>query len=185
LLSKNNLYAKIIVFVSGFSLIGISILISVEVFIRKVLNASLAGVDEISGYVFAAVTAWGFAYATLDRAHVRIDSIVRLLPLRFRAVLAIIAQFALASLALGLTYHAWRVLYFSLKYHSTSQTPLGIPLAYPQSIWFLGLVTFTIYSSGILIGSIGYLAKTNSQSTLDFLEPSSAHTEIDTNFVGE
>ncbi|MCY1313313.1 hypothetical protein D9M70_638230 [compost metagenome] len=43
-----------------------------------------------------------------------------------------------------LLFHASGVLWTTLKFHSTSTTPLQIPLWLPQSIWLAGYVFFAL-----------------------------------------
>src|SRR3546814_5447621 len=51
-----------------------AIVIGVDVVLRKTLALSVGGASELSGYVLAIGSSWGFALALLDRAHIRIRS---------------------------------------------------------------------------------------------------------------
>ena len=64
---------------------------------RKVLNRSLQGVDELGGYVLAVGTGLSFAAALLARAHIRIDVIHERLPRALRVAFNIAAAPALSS----------------------------------------------------------------------------------------
>src|SRR3546814_13702199 len=64
-----------------------AIVIGVDVVLRKTLALSVGGASELSGYVLAIGSSWGFALALLDRAHIRIDTLYVLLPTRICAAL--------------------------------------------------------------------------------------------------
>ena len=57
-----------------------AVLIGIDVLMRKFLDRSIGGADELAGYSLAIGTAWGLGAALLDRAHIRIDSLYVLLP---------------------------------------------------------------------------------------------------------
>ena len=75
LIRKVDGLSKVTVWVAGAALILVSLVIGGDVIARKVFNVSLAGTDEIGGYVLAATCSWAFAYTLLRRAHIRIDSL--------------------------------------------------------------------------------------------------------------
>ena len=68
-------------------LIAASVLIGIDVVIRKLFGLSIGGADELSGYALGIASAWAFAYGLLERAHVRIDSLYVTLPRWVRATL--------------------------------------------------------------------------------------------------
>ena len=56
------------VWVAGAALIVMSVVVSLDVIARKFFNVSMAGADEIGGYVVAVTSSWAFAYTLLRRA---------------------------------------------------------------------------------------------------------------------
>src|SRR5262245_66587029 len=64
-----------------------AILIGIDVLMRKFLDRSIGGADELEGYALAIGTAWGLGAALLDRAHIRIDSLYVLFPQKLRLAL--------------------------------------------------------------------------------------------------
>ena len=66
-------------------------LIGIDVLMRKFLDRSIGGADELAGYALAIGTAWGLGAALLDRAHIRIDSLYVLFPRRLRLALDLAA----------------------------------------------------------------------------------------------
>ena len=136
--------AKALAFVCGTALVLTSLLVTIDVASRRLLNWSLTGADEVSGYVLAVTAAWGFGYAALVKAHIRIDTAIRLIGQPARAALDVVAHAALLVFAVALAYHAYGVLAFSAGHASRSQTPLQIPLWIPQALWAAGLFFFAV-----------------------------------------
>lgn len=131
-------------------LIAASFLIGIDVVIRKLFNLSIGGADELSGYALAIGSAWAFAYALLERAHVRIDSLYVALPRRVRTVLDV---FGLAVFVAFMALVAWRgfgVFSESVKLDAHSMSPIATPLVYPQALWVAGLIVFVLIGSLLL-----------------------------------
>ena len=131
-------------------LIAASFLIGIDVVIRKLFNLSIGGADELSGYALAISSAWAFAYALLERAHVRIDSLYVALPRRARTVLDV---FGLSIFVAFMALVAWRgfgVFSESVKLDAHSMSPIATPLIYPQALWVAGLIVFVLIGSLLL-----------------------------------
>ena len=125
-------------------------LIMTEVLGRQFPAIRIGGADELSGYVMAAIATWGFSYALVERAHVRIDLIHNRLPVMGRAVLDIIALASVLLVAVLVAWHAYDVLAKSLARGSRSNTPLGVPLWMPQIVWFGGWAWMVVTTSLLL-----------------------------------
>jgi TRAP-type C4-dicarboxylate transport system permease small subunit len=134
----------------GLGLVAMGALILVEIGLRASGGGALGGSDEIAGYVMAAIATWGFAYALVERAHVRIDLVQRRLPAAARAWLDVFALSLLTAVAAVVTVYGWRVLATTLARGSTANTPLETPLWIPQSIWLAGWAWFTATAALLL-----------------------------------
>jgi TRAP-type C4-dicarboxylate transport system permease small subunit len=150
--------------VSGGVLFATSILIAVEVTLRKVFSVSMGGADEISSYALAMACTWSFGFALFRKAHIRIDVLYVRLPKTVRYALDILSLVFFALYMVILTYYAYIVLYTSIIKDSTANTPLHTPLWIPQSLWLVGLIAFTITIFLILTGTIYNLLKKNFQA---------------------
>lgn len=135
----------------GVVLLATVALILVEVVLRGTATGMLGGTDEISGYVMAGVAAWGFAFALLERAHVRIDLMHRRLPGLGRALLDLLAMASLAVVAGLVAFHGGRVLATTIARDSHANTALATPLWIPQSIWFAGWAWFAACALALLV----------------------------------
>ena len=154
---------QVSVWIGGLLMIGASILIGVEVLIRKFFSLSIGGADEIGGYVLSMSAAWAFGFALLQRGHVRIDSIYVTFPPRVRAGLDLLGV-ALFMYFFGLIlYYAYDVLADSIRVGTVSWTKLQTPLVIPQSVWFAGLlvsvfVAFLLFLRSLIHFAAGDLA---------------------------
>ena len=137
-----------------------ALLITFEVFIRKVFSASSAGADELSGYGFAIATTFAFSYALLERTHIRVDTAYLYLPPLWQALfdvrrrrVAVGVLRSPAALRLGSRGgNTWRM-------DAHSSTPLHVPLIFPQLAWWLGLcLTVVVAAAAAAAGGHPYLA---------------------------
>jgi TRAP-type C4-dicarboxylate transport system permease small subunit len=145
--------SRVAVWFGGALTIASVLLISVDVLIRKFLGWTVGGADELSSYAFAIATSWSFAFATLQRANVRVDVLYQYLPVRLSAVLDWLSLVALGVFMAVLTFYAYDVVGASLAQGSRANTPLATPLAIPQGLWFLGLVAMCVVLALMLLRS--------------------------------
>lgn len=124
--------------VGGAAMMLAALIVTFDVLSRKFVNWSMAGADELSGYIFAVATAWSFAYAMLQRANVRIDGIYLLAPVPLRAVMDIVALLALGVYVAGMLHSGWILWYDNYTYGSRSITSWRTLLAIPQAFWLAG-----------------------------------------------
>lgn len=123
-------------------ILAIAVGITAEVLLRKTLNMTLGGMDEIASYGFAIFTALGFSVAALARANIRIDVLRALFPKFVRIALDLLAQVALIAFAGFLTWRAVLLVSASWSKGTKAITPLATPVAWPQSIWLAALGMF-------------------------------------------
>jgi TRAP-type C4-dicarboxylate transport system permease small subunit len=143
--------AKKLALVAGYLLLGLALLITVEIFLRRFINFSLQGSDELGGYVLAILSAFGFSYALLERAHTRVEILVERVGSGTRAFLNLISAWCVAIMACFIAWRAYAALAESIEYHALSGTPLMTPLWQPQIVWFAGLLFFATTAVGIAL----------------------------------
>jgi TRAP-type mannitol/chloroaromatic compound transport system permease small subunit len=149
--------ARVGVWFGGALVVAASLLVGVEVVIRKAFSLSIGGADELSGYALAISTSWALAFALLERAHIRIDSIYVHLPVRLRALLDILGLALLTGFFALVTWYGFGVFQTSYRIDAHSLSPLGTPLMVPQLIWVAGLVMFLAIAGLLLIRALGAL----------------------------
>lgn len=152
-------FVEIIVQIGGWAVLAAACLVTYDVVTRKLLNISIAGADEISGYVFAVSTACAFSYALLARANIRIDFVYNLLPGGVQRALDLFSMLMLAGFFAVICYYAYGLAADAVEYGSRSITPLQTPLAIPQIAWFAALVLAFLTAVFLLISAVVSLLK--------------------------
>lgn len=128
----------------GWSFLSLAAFVTLETLLRKLFNVSLQGADELGGYVLAAGASVAFVVALIDRAHIRIDVLHAMMPLRAQAAMDWLSMASLAALGLFFLYVGWFVITDTIDYGSTAATPWRTPLIWPQSVWYAGLAAFAL-----------------------------------------
>ena len=144
--------------VGGLLMLAVAFLVSAEVILRSFFSYALAAGAEISSYVLAIGLAWGFSFALVHRAHVRVDAAIRLLPSKVLAWVDLIAMTALTWYAALLVIHGWEVFYQSWTRSAKAMTPLLTPMWIPQGLWLAGLGVFLISCMVFLGYSLWFVA---------------------------
>ena len=139
------------VWVGGAALLLCAFMVSIDVIMRKLFSITMSGSDEISGYVFAAATAWAYSYCLLHRSHIRIDALYGVLPVWLRSVLDALGLALLLFYMGYLTNKAIDVFVTSWERDSVSITTLSIPQWIPQLLWVSGLAWFVITLTFLLV----------------------------------
>ena len=136
--------AQIAVWAGGGALLAAAVMVTIDVFMRKLFSLTMSGSDEVSGYVFAAGTSWAYSYCLLHRANIRIDALYSLFPRRLRGLLDVVGVVLLLVYNAVLTRHAWEAFVTSYERNSVSITTLATPLWIPQFFWVTGLIAFEV-----------------------------------------
>ena len=124
LLDKSAKISQIAAWCSGLLLFLASIMIAVEVVLRKVFTLSIGGADELSSYALAISCTWGFSYALFRKSHIRIDVLHCRMPGKVRAFLDLLAYGLLAIYIFTLSYFAFLVVKTSVIKHSAADAAL-------------------------------------------------------------
>ena len=127
-------------------------LVTLEVVLRKLFNVSLGGADEISGYAFGVATAFALSFALFERAHIRVDALMGVIPRGLHGVLNLFGLALLIGFALIVTVMVWSMVGDTVAHGSRSITPMRVPLALPQIPWLIGWMLFV--ATGVLIGLV-------------------------------
>lgn len=139
---------------AGYGVLLLAFFVAAEVVLRRTVGVSLQGADEFGGYVLAAMAAFGFAYALMDRAHTRIELLLERLPRRPRAALDVLAMLAMAAMAAFMAWRGIAVVMESVEFGSLSGTPSMTPLWRPQAVWAAGLAVFAAFAVAAAIHAV-------------------------------
>lgn len=159
MLNKLNRAVELIVQVGGWALLGAACLVTYDVITRKLFNISIAGADEISGYVFAVSTACAFSYALLQRSNIRIDIVYKLMPPQVQRLLDIAGMVLTGGFLAIICVFAFTLVSDAIVFGSRSITPLQTPLAIPQTLWFAGLCLAVLTSLALTAAAIAALVR--------------------------
>ena len=163
----------------GMLILAAALLIGFDVAIRQLFVKTIGGADELAGYALAIGSAWTFGFTLLQRAHVRIDSLYVFLPVRLRPLLDIFGL-TLFILFMGLvTWHATGTLGQSIESDSHSISPLGTPLAIPQSLWVAGLFLFMLVALLLLLRAAVALVHGDSATAMRLIGSRSTTEEVE------
>ena len=100
------------------------------------------------------------------------------LPRKAQAVLNCVAILSLAVFAIFIDYVALKVVTDTLQYRSTAQTPWATPLIYPQAVWYVGLVIFSLVATGYALRATMLLFTGRTADVLHEFQPKSAKEEL-------
>ncbi|MGH8688863.1 MAG: TRAP transporter small permease subunit [Burkholderiales bacterium] len=156
-----------------------ALMIAVDVLSRKLFDVPIGASSEVSGYVLAIGTSWALALALLDRAHVRIDSLYVLLPVRLGALLDMAALAAFMVFAGFITWQGGKVLANSIAVNAHSLTPLETLLAIPQFLWVAGYVLFSAVLLLLFARALALLASGRHEDVQRLLGPQTAQQELE------
>ena len=154
LLDAVRLLSRYCAWAGGAIFFAAALLITFEVFIRKVFSASTGGADELSGYGFAIATAFAFSYALLERTHIRVDTAYLYLPPLWQALFDVIAAVLLLVFFALLLRYGWEVVGYAWRMDAHSSTPLHVPLIFPQIVWWLGLCLTVVVAVLLLLRAV-------------------------------
>jgi TRAP-type C4-dicarboxylate transport system permease small subunit len=144
---------------SGGLLLLSALLISVDVFGRKIFGVSMGGSDEIGGYVLAISTSWGLSFALIRRANIRIDALYSRLAPPVTAWLDLVALVLMGLFMSFVTWFSAQLWLSSVDMGSTANTPLQTPLLIPQGLWVAGFLVFLLVLAVLLARVIILLAR--------------------------
>jgi TRAP-type C4-dicarboxylate transport system permease small subunit len=163
-----NVLSQYAVWAAGALIIASVLLICFDVIARKFWGFNTGGADELSSFAFAISTSWALAFATLQRANVRVDVLYQLLPVKVAALLDWLSVVALGVFMVFLTWYAKDVLSASWIQDSAANSTMATPLWIPQGLWFLGLLWMCIVMTLMLVRS-SYLLVTGDLTALQDL----------------
>lgn len=153
-------------------------LIGIDVVLRKFFATSIGGADELAGYALAIATAWSLAAALLARAHIRIDSLYVLLPLKLRLLLDFLGLVLFVGFFGLIARHGWNVLLQSWSSGSRSQSALQIPTVIPQAMWIVGLALFVIIGALLFAHALGLVLRGRSGEATRAISTRSAQEDV-------
>ncbi|WP_323764149.1 TRAP transporter small permease [Marinovum sp.] len=172
-------YSRICAIVFGLMMTALCVVIAVETVLRKLLNHSLAGVDELSGYAIAIGAPLCFAVTAVERSHIRINLLHMRMPERMQAVLNLISAMSLSALALFLLVFTVRTVQETQMFGSVAQTPWMTPLIWPQLAWMIGMGIFTLSTVALAVRALMLAARRDGLALTREFAPETVEDELE------
>ncbi len=119
---------------------ALMILVMVDVISRYVMQNPLAISDEYGGFCLVAITCIGLAYAWKTRSHVRVEFIIKKLPVRKRQWLRLFTLLLAIVFTGFMVYGAIKLVSISLMFGTRSTSWLRTPVAWPQMTIVIGAI---------------------------------------------
>ncbi|SDZ91449.1 TRAP transporter small permease subunit [Rubrimonas cliftonensis] len=163
---------------AGALIMAAAILIGVDVMLRGAFRVSIGGADELAGYALAAAAAWGLGLALTDRAHIRIDSLYGLFPMRLRLILDFLGLGLFIGFFGFACWHGLGVLEQSLQSGSRSQSALQVPTAWPQALWLAGLVASLLVGVALWAAAAALVLRGEAGAATRLISTRSAQEEV-------
>lgn len=174
-----RLFARWGLWFGGALVLLAAVLIGIDVLMRKFLDRSIGGADELAGYALAIGTAWGLGAALLDRAHIRIDSLYVLFPQKLRLTLDVVALVLFVGFFALTLWHGLGVVSQSWISESRSQSALETPTIIPQVLWIAGLASFFLVGLVLLIHALRVGLSGDLRGMAQLISTRSAEEEVE------
>ena len=113
-------------------------LVSVEVFMRYVLNRPPMVADEFGGYLMVAIGFLALGYTWAEKGHIRITVLVGLLPQRVASWVRLITLVSVFAFVIMLTGTSYEYLAYSFSAGLKSPSVWRFPLQGPQMVIPIG-----------------------------------------------
>jgi TRAP-type C4-dicarboxylate transport system permease small subunit len=170
--------ARIMGIAFGWMTLALGLIVTAETAMRKFLNYSLQGADELGGYILAFTTLLSFCCALIGRNHMRIDTLHYMLSRKWQALLNWISSVSIGLFAVVLAWASWGIVRDTWEYKSTAPTPWATPLIYPQAAWYLGIVIFALVAVALSIKATLLLAAGKTDRLVDEFQPKATKEEL-------
>lgn len=131
--------SRALAWVGGLALLASAAAISIDVITRALWKVAYLESFELSTYAFAIATSMGLSWALMSKAHIRIEIVYTLFPVRVRAWLDVYAYAGLALVAGVLLYWCGLTWWGNVQSGARSNSSLALPLKWPQGLWLLGI----------------------------------------------
>jgi TRAP-type C4-dicarboxylate transport system permease small subunit len=170
--------ARIMGIVFGWMTLALGLIVTGETAMRKFLNYSLQGADELGGYILAFTTLLSFCCALIGRNHMRIDTIHYMLSPKWQGILNWISSVSIGLFAMVLAWASWGVVRDTWAYKSTAPTPWATPLIYPQALWYVGIVAFALVAVALAVKATFLLVGGQTDRLVEEFQPKATKEEL-------
>lgn len=120
-----------------------TILIFVQVVMRKVFSNSLSWSEELARYLFIWLIYLGISYGAKIRKHIKIDAGLKLFPKKMRPYIVIVGDIFFFLFAIYIIYTGYKYVSMQAAYNKMSPA-LGIPYKFVYAAPMVGFLLTSI-----------------------------------------
>lgn len=129
-------------YIAAAFLLAILGLIVIQV-IGRLVGYSTPGITNYAGYCMAGASFFGLSYAMHHNHHIRVSIFLNISP-RFKHVLELWCHLIATGLTYYFAYYAYKMTYWSHKFHDVSQGQDATPLWIPQLVSGIGTTVLAL-----------------------------------------
>jgi TRAP-type C4-dicarboxylate transport system permease small subunit len=140
--------------VSGITILVITLIVTVDVFMRYLLNRPLLFAGETCEFLMALIVFAGLAYTFQRGGHIRIELVIQRMPTRFRYWIRT-ATFAVGIIFLFI--FAWQIFLFIKESYdfNRASTVLLCPIWIPQLSMLIGVIALILVLILAIVSHLG------------------------------
>ena len=124
----------------GWLIVVLMFMVLTEVIARYIFNSPLRVADEIGAYLLVAIVFLGLGYTWKERAHIRIEFAINMLPPKIRAWLNLMTLLLAVAFIPLLIYASYDFLQTTVQTGIRGYGWMRIPLIYPRTLLLVGTI---------------------------------------------
>ena len=131
-------------YIAAFLLILLTVLLSIQVFVRFAMGGGLAWTEELSRYVFIWSIYFGCILAAKEDKHIRVTALVTALPKRWEGIIITVSDITWVAFNGFIVFHSGKYIMSMFRYPFISQT-MGFNIVWVYTIIPLGYFMMLVY----------------------------------------
>lgn len=129
------------------TLIAMTVMVIVDIFMRSVLNQSLGFAEEVTGYLVVVVTFLGVALTFRDGVLFRVSFLYDKFPHALQRALAMIYLAATMAFCVAMTWFTALMVWSSFTRGKVAATELQTPIYLPQMVLPVGFLILLVFAA--------------------------------------
>jgi len=162
----------------GALILASAFIVTADVLMRKIWSVTVGGADLLAGFALAIGSAWGFGFAFLNRAHIRIDTLYVRMPAKARLAADFIGIGLMIAFFGMVTWYAFGVLEQSIRMEARAISALQVPVAIPQTLWVAGLIFFLFTMLLTVVRALDLLRRGRARELQQLIGSKTADEEV-------
>jgi TRAP-type C4-dicarboxylate transport system permease small subunit len=140
-----RLLTRLCVFLGGATLVAMTSMVVVDIFMRTLLSRSLGFVEEITGYLVVAVTFLGVSMTFREGAMFRVSFLYEMFPPALKKALGVVYLAASLLFCAAMSWYTALMVWSSHARGKVAATELQTPIYIPQLFLPIGFLILSIF----------------------------------------